>query len=121
MGPAMDHQISRNLFSHCITAAALLNCDEGLREQLETLRARIAPEHVGRLGQLQVWLEATADRYNRHRHGPHRRGLPPGDAITEDSVELFAAVRRSLELRGDGATGWSMGWKVISVPSGRVG
>ena len=121
MGPAMDHQISRNLFSPCITAAALLNCDEGLREQLETLRARIAPDQVGRLGQLQVWLEDKDDPNNRHLQVSPLWGLHPGDAITEDSVELFAAVRRSLELRGDGATGWSMGWKVISVPSGRVG
>ena len=112
MGPSMDHQIIRNLFSHCIAAAALLNCDEGLRGQLETLRARIAPDQVGRLGQLQEWLEDKDDPKNQHRHVSHLWGLHPGDEITEDSTELFAAARRSLELRGDGATGWSMGWKV---------
>jgi alpha-L-fucosidase 2 len=37
----------------------------------------------------------------------------PGVEITPyGSPELFRAARRSLEFRGDGATGWSMGWKV---------
>jgi alpha-L-fucosidase 2 len=38
--------------------------------------------------------------------------LHPGRHITAATPALFAAVRRSHELRGDEATGWSMGWKI---------
>jgi alpha-L-fucosidase 2 len=42
-------------------------------------------------------------------------GLHPFSLITERGTpELFAACRRSLDLRGDESTGWSMGWKVNS-------
>ncbi|MNM95609.1 hypothetical protein D3C81_1080610 [compost metagenome] len=37
----------------------------------------------------------------------------PGRLITEKRTpELFQAARRSLEIRGDGGTGWSLGWKI---------
>ena len=37
----------------------------------------------------------------------------PGSQITaQREPELLAAAQRSLELRGDGGTGWSMGWKI---------
>ena len=40
-------------------------------------------------------------------------GLYPCRQITErETPDLFAAARRSLELRGDESTGWSMAWKV---------
>jgi alpha-L-fucosidase 2 len=32
--------------------------------------------------------------------------------ITPQTPDLFAAARRTLELRGDEATGWSSGWKI---------
>ena len=47
-----------------------------------------------------------------HRHFSHLYGLHPGRHITAATPALFAAVRRSHELRGDEATGWSMGWKI---------
>ena len=40
-------------------------------------------------------------------------GLYPGDQLTYSRTpELMEAARRTLELRGDEATGWSMGWKI---------
>src|SRR5690606_6950113 len=70
-------------------------------------------DRIGRLGQLQEWLEDIDDPENKHRHVSHLFGLHPGVEITPyGTPELFAAARKSLELRGDGATGWSMGWKV---------
>jgi alpha-L-fucosidase 2 len=113
MGPAMDHQIIRNLFSHCIEAAEILGVDREFREKLTDLRVRIAPNRIGRLGQLQEWLEDKDDPDNKHRHVSHLWGLHPGSEITrEDTPNLFEAARRSLEMRGDEGTGWSMAWKV---------
>ena len=113
MGPTMDHQIIRNLLGNTISAAAVLGLDSDFREELRRVRERIAPNRIGRLGQLQEWLDDVDDPDNQHRHVSHLFGLHPGVEITPfGTPDLFAAARKSLEFRGDGATGWSMGWKV---------
>jgi alpha-L-fucosidase 2 len=113
MGPAMDHQIVRSLFGGVIAASTILNTDAELRRQLTNLRERIAPNQIGRHGQLQEWLEDTDDPKNRHRHVSHLWGVYPGAEITAlGTPDLFRAARQSLEYRGDAATGWSMGWKL---------
>ena len=111
-GPTMDHQIIRDLFANTIQASQILGLDEPLREQLKNLRGRIAPNQIGRHGQLQEWLEDVDDPGNQHRHLSHLWGLHPGSEITEQTPELRAAARKSLEFRGDGGTGWSKAWKV---------
>jgi len=113
MGPTMDHQIVRGLFGATAAASRILNTDAGLRKNLLDLRARIAPNQVGRHGQLQEWLEDKDDPGNQHRHVSHLWGVFPGGEITPYGTPgLFAAAKKSLEFRGDAATGWSMGWKV---------
>jgi len=113
MGPTMDHQIIRNLFSNCIEASEILGVDPEFRDKLKGLRARIAPNQIGQYGQLQEWLEDKDDPENKHRHVSHLWGLHPGNEITkEETPDLFEAARKSLEMRGDEGTGWSMGWKV---------
>jgi alpha-L-fucosidase 2 len=112
MGPTMDHQIVRDLFARTIAASESLGVDRALRDTLRALRARIAPNRVGRLGQLQEWLEDRDDPDDHHRHVSHLWGLHPGGEITRSTPELYAAARRSLALRGDSGTGWSMAWKV---------
>jgi alpha-L-fucosidase 2 len=112
MGPTMDHQIVRALFGAVIEAARILNTDAALRYTLSDMRARIAPNQIGRYGQLQEWLEDKDDPSDQHRHVSHLWGLYPGAEITPETPDLFEAARKSLEFRGDAATGWSMGWKV---------
>ena len=46
-----------------------------------------------------------------HRHMSHMMALFPMDQITPES-EYFTPAVNALKLRGDAATGWSMGWKV---------
>ncbi|UCG87643.1 MAG: glycoside hydrolase family 95 protein [Gemmatimonadota bacterium] len=113
MGPTMDHQIIRDLFARTIEASKLLGVDAALRDTLQTMRPRIAPNRIGRLGQLQEWLEDRDDPNDHHRHVSHLWGLHPGSEITRRGTpDLFAAARRSLELRGDSGTGWSIAWKI---------
>jgi alpha-L-fucosidase 2 len=112
-GPTMDHQIIRDLFSHVIEASEVLNEDAALREQLMALRAKIAPNQIGKHGQLQEWLEDRDDPKDQHRHVSHLWGVHPGQEINwKTTPELFAAAKQSLLFRGDAATGWSMGWKI---------
>ncbi len=113
MGPTMDHQIIRGLFGDVISAGEILGIDHELRRNLDSMRARIAPNRIGRLGQLQEWLEDIDDPNNKHRHVSHLWGVHPGYEITPyGTPEFFRAAVKSLEFRGDEATGWSMGWKV---------
>lgn len=113
LGPTMDHQIIRNLFQNCLEASEILDTDADLREELRKLANRIAPNQIGQYGQLQEWLEDKDDPENKHRHVSHLWGLHPGNEISlEKTPGLFAAARKSLEMRGDEGTGWSMGWKV---------
>ena len=113
MGPSMDHQIIRSLYGNVIAAGEILNTDLELRKRLAAQRPRIAPSRIGKLGQLQEWLQDIDDANNKHRHVSHLWAVHPGDEITaKGTPELFEAARKSLEFRGDGATGWSMGWKI---------
>lgn len=112
MGPTMDHQIIRALFAACAEAARLLGTDLDFAAQLDALRARIAPNQIGRYGQLQEWLDDIDDPNNKHRHVSHLWGVYPGNEITWRTPDLFKAARQSLIYRGDGGTGWSIAWKL---------
>ncbi len=112
-GPTMDHQIIRSLFGYCIEASEILGVDEELRETWKLMRKRIAPNQIGRFGQLQEWLQDIDDPNNTHRHVSHLWGLHPGWEITpRDTPDIADAAKVSLEHRGDGGTGWSKAWKV---------
>jgi alpha-L-fucosidase 2 len=108
----MDHQIIRSLFDYTARAAGILGIDEDFAEHLAQMRTQIAPNRIGRLGQLQEWLEDIDNPNDRHRHISHLWGLYPGWEITPDTPELFEAAKKSLIMRGDGGTGWSKAWKI---------
>jgi alpha-L-fucosidase 2 len=114
-GPTMDMQLLRDLFGNTIRAAEALGVDGGFREELVAARSRLAPNQVGQAGQLQEWLEdwdMKAPEMN-HRHVSHLYGLYPGhDIHRRDTPELAAAVKKSLEIRGDKATGWATAWRI---------
>ena len=112
MGPTMDHQLIRALFGFTAEAAAELGIDADFAAQLTTMAARIAPNQIGQHGQLQEWLEDKDDPENNHRHVSHLWGVFPGEDITWQQPDLMRAARQSLEYRGDGGTGWSLGWKI---------
>ncbi len=113
MGPTMDHQIIRDLFANTAEAAAVLGLDKDFAATLTALRAQIAPNQIGRYGQLQEWLEDKDDPNNTHRHVSHLWGLYPGWEITpRETPKLCAAAKQSLLFRGDGGTGWSKAWKI---------
>jgi alpha-L-fucosidase 2 len=114
-GPTMDEQIIRDLFTKTIQAAEILGIDKELRVELARTRERLAPNQIGKEGQLQEWLEdwdMEAPQIN-HRHVSHLYGFFPSAQITlRGTPKLAAAVRKSLEIRGDDATGWGLGWRL---------
>ncbi|MFN8349614.1 MAG: glycoside hydrolase N-terminal domain-containing protein [Spirosomataceae bacterium] len=112
-GPTMDHQLIRSLYKNCIAASELLKTDTDFRKTLQTQYAQIAPNQIGKFGQLQEWLEDKDDTANKHRHVSHLWGVHPGNEINwDDTPELTKAARQSLIYRGDEGTGWSLAWKI---------
>ena len=114
-GPTMDNQILRDLFGATISTAEGLDADASLRQELAAALARLPADRVGRDGQLQEWLDDwDADVPEiHHRHVSHLYGLYPSQQIDlERTSSLAAAARRSLEIRGDDATGWGIGWRI---------
>lgn len=112
-GPTMDHQIIRSLFKNCIEASEVLKTDANFRKILQTKYTQIAPNQIGKFGQLQEWLEDKDDTTNKHRHVSHLWGLYPGNEINWDQTPAFTqAARQSLMYRGDEGTGWSLAWKI---------
>lgn len=112
-GTTMDMAILHDLFTNCIQATKVLNVDVKFRQQLEKTMSRFYPVHQGAMGQLQEWNKDFADRDPHHRHVSHLFGLHPGKQILpRRDRELAEACKRTLEIRGDGGTGWSMAWKV---------
>ncbi|WP_044560059.1 glycoside hydrolase N-terminal domain-containing protein [Azospirillum sp. B4] len=114
-GPAMDRQILRDLFADTIKAAEILGRDAGFRAKVKAARDRLPPDRIGSSGQLQEWLEDWDMRAPEihHRHVSHLYAVYPSDQITRRGTpELMAAALRSLEIRGDNATGWGMGWRL---------
>ena len=91
----------------------MFNLDESLRNELKNKLSRLQPYQIGERGQLQEWIYDFKEAEPQHRHFSHLYGFHPSDQITPDRTpELFNAVRKTLELRGDLASGWSMGWKI---------
>jgi alpha-L-fucosidase 2 len=112
-GASMSQQIVADLFESSLEAAkkqgdtafaariaaALGKLDRGLR--------------IGSWGQLQEWKADLDDAKEDHRHVSHLFALHPGHAIDpENTPELAAAARRTLDARGDASTGWSRAWKI---------
>jgi alpha-L-fucosidase 2 len=111
-GPTMDHQIIRDLFKNCIAAGRVLRVDSVFGRVLAKKYGRIAPNKIGRYGQLQEWLEDKDDTTDTHRHISHLWGVYPGTDISWKDPVMMRAARQSLLYRGDDGTGWSLAWKV---------
>ncbi|MEN3541328.1 glycoside hydrolase N-terminal domain-containing protein, partial [Microbispora sp. ZYX-F-249] len=112
-GPTMDNQILRDLFNGCAKASQVLNVDADFRTQVLTARDKLPPMKVGSRGNIQEWLYDWVETEPNHRHISHLYGLHPSNQITKRGTpSLYTAARRTLELRGDDGTGWSLAWKI---------
>lgn len=112
-GPTMDMQIIRDVFNAFEHAAMVLARDPSLAAEVRAARARLAPNRVGKSGQLQEWLEDVDELEPQHRHLSHLWGLYPGSEITpERTPELARAATVTLDRRGTGGCGWSYAWKI---------
>lgn len=109
----MDLGLAWDLLTNCIEASMVLDTDKAFRQQCMDVRANLQPFRIGSKGQLLEWDKEFEETDPNHRHVSHLFALHPGrQIIPEQQPELAAACQRTLEIRGDGGTGWAMAWKI---------
>ena len=115
MGPTIDNQIVRELYNNVIAAADVLGVRDAFVDSLGADLASLPPPvRVGPDGRVMEWLEAYAEPEPQHRHVSHLYGLYPAAFISPQTTPEWAvAARKTLEVRGDGGTGWSRAWKIL--------
>ena len=112
-GTTFTHAVIREILLDCISAAQVLHTDANEVKKWEDILRSLAPYKIGRYGQLLEWSRDIDDPNDQHRHVNHLFGLHPGHTISPLTTPALAeASKVVLEHRGDGATGWSMGWKL---------
>ena len=112
-GATFVHAVIREILLNAIDASKALGVDAKERKQWQEVLDNLVPYQTGRYGQLMEWSRDIDDPKDEHRHVNHLFGLHPGHTLSPITTpELAKAARIVLEHRGDGATGWSMGWKL---------
>lgn len=109
----MVDEIVREVLKNYLTALEHLGLDEPDAEAARHILAHTPPLRVGSDGRLMEWDGEYQETEPQHRHMSPLCGLFPGHLITIDSEKrILDAVKSYLAYRGDGGTGWSLGWKV---------
>ena len=111
-GASMDAQILYELFSGLIETE-MITKDE--KERYTKILKKLPKPQIESNGTIQEWAEAYEEIEIGHRHISHLFALYPGKQLfdSENSEELLAAARATLERRlsgGGGHTGWSRAW-----------
>ncbi|WP_298650440.1 glycoside hydrolase family 95 protein [uncultured Proteiniphilum sp.] len=113
MGPTMDVQIIKELFTNILSAAKILGMEDGTTVKIREAIPQLPPMQISSDGHLQEWLEDYKEVDPQHRHVSHLYGLHPSNQISPVTTpELAEAARKTLNRRGDAGTGWSRAWKV---------
>ena len=113
MGPSHDQEVIYDLFTHTLQAAKDLKINQpGFISHLQRSLSQLAVPGIGSDGRLMEWAQEFKETDPHHRHVSHLFALHPGTQISfYKTPELAEAARKTLEARGDGATGWSLAWK----------
>ncbi|MBZ4191422.1 glycoside hydrolase family 95 protein [Niabella sp. 3A5MI-3] len=99
-GVMHDQQLVWDLFQNYLEAAKALNRDTGYQRKVAGLQSRLAPNKIGKWGQLQEWQTDRDDPDDQHRHTSHLFAVYPGRQIsTTQTPELAAAAIVTLRSR----------------------
>ncbi len=125
-GVMYDQQIIWDLFQNYLDCEAVLDADPEYRAEVADMQARLAPNKVGRWGQLQEWQEDIDSPTDIHRHTSHLFAVYPGRQITPRTPDFAAAALVSLKARcgekdgvpftaatvsGDSRRSWTWPWR----------
>jgi alpha-L-fucosidase 2 len=100
MGPAMDQQITAELFDNTLSAAADLGIEDEFTARVRLVRGKLAPTRIASDGRIMEWSQEFKEREPHHRHVSHLYAVYPGNAITpRGTPDLAEAARKSLQMR----------------------
>ncbi|MEU0247724.1 glycoside hydrolase N-terminal domain-containing protein [Streptomyces sp. NPDC006235] len=125
-GVMYDQQIIWDLFQNYLDCEAALEADPDYRAKVADMQARLAPNKIGKWGQLQEWQEDIDSPTDIHRHTSHLFAVYPGRQITPKTPDFAAAALVSLKARcgekegvpftaatvsGDSRRSWTWPWR----------
>lgn len=87
--------------------------DSALVREAESVRSQLAETRLGADGRVLERNDEFIESDPQHRHLSHLYELHPGAGITSKTPRLEEAARKSLEVRGDDGSGWSIVWRMI--------
>ncbi|MBV5314049.1 MAG: glycoside hydrolase N-terminal domain-containing protein [Prolixibacteraceae bacterium] len=95
-----DQQLIWDLFQNYLEAAKALNTDADYQKKIADMLVRLAPNKIGKWGQLQEWQEDRDDPNDQHRHTSHLFAVYPGRQISmTNTPDLAKAAILSLRSR----------------------
>ena len=123
LGASCDQAIIAELFDMVLKASAILyenaqNMPPEVNE-IQTAKEKLSGPKIGVNGQFMEWkdelrMDVTGD--NGHRHTNHLHYLHPGSQVvagrSAQDDKYVEAMKKTLNTRGDGGTGWSKAWKI---------
>lgn len=129
-GVMHDQQLVWDLFQNYLDAARALDTDKDYQKKVAEMQKQLAPNRIGKWGQLQEWQADRDDPDDQHRHTSHLFAVYPGRQINAVQMpELARAAIISLRSRsgnygkninkpftvastvGDSRRSWSWPWR----------
>ena len=111
VGCAFDQQLADETCRDVLKLSGVLGTNDAVVAALRNAAGRFDPIQIGWSGQIKEYREENyygeIGMY-RHRHVSQLMALMPGSAINRTTPAWMDAARRTLENRGDFATGWAL-------------
>ena len=111
VGCAFDQQLADETCRDALRIADVLGTNDAVVAALRKAEGKFDPIQIGWSGQIKEYREehyyGEIGMY-RHRHVSQLMALMPGSAINRSTPAWMDAARRTLERRGDFATGWAL-------------
>ncbi|MCQ2471328.1 MAG: glycoside hydrolase N-terminal domain-containing protein [Clostridia bacterium] len=109
----MTMSIIKDNLQNALNCAEILGDNDPAIDEIKEVLPKLLPFKIGKDGRLLEWYEEKPEEEVKHRHVSHLYGLFPANLIdVERTPELVDAAVKTLKKRGDGGTGWSLGWKI---------
>jgi alpha-L-fucosidase 2 len=106
----MDLALATGLLRATVESAGRVAPEDEVAARAAAALARLPEPAPGRDGALREWAGDPVADDPLHRHQSHLYAVHPGTGPLTPA--LRAAAARSLDLRGDESTGWSLAWRL---------
>ena len=107
----MTTAIIRETLENTLHCCEVLGLDDDIAAKAASAVKRLPGYKIGAKGQFMEWSEDLPEAEPAHRHTSHLYPLYPGRDI-KPGTPLGDACARTLDLRGEEATGWAIAWRI---------